>query len=89
MNLMTMSVEEKQARARTRAARLLSEMRWAGTTPEERSEFAASVAAHRTPEQMGAAMRDPTKARCPCGVMTLARAKARAHKCEAPKKAKK
>lgn len=67
-----------------RAAKTMARMRWANTTPEERSEFAAQVAAHRTPEQMGAARRDPTKPRCPCGQMTLKRAEARGHKCVAP-----
>lgn len=79
-----MSDEEKLARAKSRAGRLLSEMRWAGTTPEERSKFAARVASCRTPEQMGAARKDPIKARCLCGLMTLARAKARCHRCVAP-----
>lgn len=84
MEAMRMSDDEKLARAKSRAGRLLSELRWAGTTPEERSKFAAQVAAHRTPEQMGAARKDLIKSRCPCGEMTLARAKARRHKCAAP-----
>lgn len=75
-----MSTEE----TRKRAAKTLARMRWANTTPEERSEFAAAVAAARTPEQMGAAKRSD-KPRCPCGLMTAARAQARRHKCEAPK----
>ena len=70
--------------ARERAGRTLARMRWAGTTAKERSKFASEIAAHRTPEQMGAARRDPSKPRCPCGKMTLKRAQAHRHKCEAP-----
>jgi hypothetical protein len=71
--------------ARKRAARSLSRARWANTTPEERSAFAAGVAAHRTtPEQMGNAARRTDRPRCPCGEMTLKRAQARGHKCVAP-----
>lgn len=87
MELMT--AKEPTELARQRAGRSLARARWAKTTPEQRSEFAAKIAAHRTPETMGAAGRDPLKPRCPCGEMTLARAKARRHKCEPPKAAKK
>lgn len=73
--------------ARKRAARSLARARWANTTPEQRSEFAAEVASARTPEQMGAAKRSD-KPRCPCGLMTLKRAQARRHKCVAPEPVK-
>jgi hypothetical protein len=75
--------------ARKRAARSLARARWAGTTAEERSKLLTEIGALRTPEQMGAARRDMTKARCPCGEMTAKRAKARGHRCVAPKKSKK
>lgn len=64
----------------TRAARALVKARWAKTKPEERSELAAWLNRQRTTEMR----RDPEKPRCPCGAMTAKRAKARAHKCEAP-----
>lgn len=91
MEPMPKETNEPTELARRRAGRSLARARWAKTTPEERSEFAARIAAQRTPETMGAAGRDPLKPRCPCGEMTLARAKARRHKCVAPttKKTKK
>jgi hypothetical protein len=64
-------------------ARALVRTRWAKTTPAERREFMRQVAAQRSPEQLGAAQRSD-KPRCPCGEMTLARAEARRHKCQAP-----
>lgn len=81
--------DSEQSLARSQAAQLLAEKRWADTTPEERREQLAKVADQRTAEQMGAAKRSD-KARCPCGAMTAARAKARGHKCEpvAPAKVK-
>jgi hypothetical protein len=69
------------------AARLLARARWAKTKPEEKAAFMKRVRALRKPGQMGGAERDPEKPRCPCGVMTLKRAKARAHHCEPPLKA--
>jgi hypothetical protein len=64
-------------------ARALVRARWAKTTPGERRQFMEWVQAQRSPEQLGAAQRS-NKPRCPCGEMTLARAEARRHKCQAP-----
>lgn len=81
--------ELEQAQAATRLwAGAASKLRWLTKTPAERSKWAASIAAQRTPEQMGAAKRSD-KPRCPCGLMTAHRAEKRRHICEAPKPAKK
>lgn len=69
------------------AARALVQHRWAKTKAEDKAKFMQRVRELRTPEQMGAARRDPEKPRCPCGLMTAKRAKARAHHCEAPRTA--
>jgi hypothetical protein len=67
------------------AASLMARAQWETITPEQRSALGRKLAAKRkTPAQMGAAARDPHKPRCPCGAMTLKRARARAHKCVAP-----
>lgn len=80
-------LEPPSEAALKRAAKTFARKRWAGTTPEERSEFAAGIAAQRTPETMGAAKRSD-KPRCPCGAMTLTRAQARRHQCVAPEPVK-
>ena len=89
MKRMTKSAQPEAAEAQPedpgrQAAQLLAKLRWAQKTPAQRAAFMAGVAAQRSPEQMGAARRDPHKPRCPCGAMTAKRAKARAHKCVAP-----
>lgn len=73
--------------AQTRAARAMAKARWAKKTPEERSAYAVWLNAQRTAES-----RRSDKPRCPCGRMTLKRAAAHRHKCEAaepPKETKK
>jgi hypothetical protein len=55
------------------ASRAMNRLRWAGTTPEERSRIARRTASHRT-----YGPQDPDQPRCGCGAMTLARATARA-----------
>jgi hypothetical protein len=71
---------QSEADADRQAALRLNRKRWAGVSPEERREHARQMMAKRTPAQMGG--RPRTKGpRCPCGAMTLKRARARAHKC--------
>jgi hypothetical protein len=72
-----------QRRRAAFAVRASNRARWAETTPAERKELMSWVQAQRSPEQLGAAQRS-NKPRCPCGEMTLARAEARRHKCQAP-----
>ena len=80
---MTLSDEELAEQVeRSQAARRLAARRWIHTTAQKRREELAKIQALRTPEQMGAAGRSD-KPRCPCGQMTLKRAKARGHKCQA------
>jgi hypothetical protein len=52
-------------------ARRMAARRWQGTTPEERKAALREVGKQRVYAP------DPTKPRCPCGAMTLARAQAR------------
>jgi len=59
------------AEARAAAARMLSQARWADTTPEERTAFASWVGSQ------GGRPRSKAK-RCPCGNMTLKLAQTRA-----------
>src|SRR5215831_5281864 len=87
MTTSEVEISPREQRLREAAGRRLAKLRWAGTTPEQRSEAMTQVAAARTPEQMGAARRSD-KPRCPCGAMTAVRAQARAHHCEPPKKTK-
>jgi hypothetical protein len=68
----------------TIAARALSQARWAKMTSDERKKWAKWVASHRTREQMSQGGRPRSAgSRCSCGEMTVARAKARRHKCKA------
>jgi hypothetical protein len=58
---------------KAKEARRMANKRWEGTTPEERSQHAAFMASQRVYVPP-----DPSKPRCPCSAMTLARAQARA-----------
>jgi hypothetical protein len=63
---MTHQPEKPKKKKKNRAAQALIQLRWAKTTPEERSKLATWLNAQKKP--------DPEKPRCPCGAMTLKRA---------------
>ncbi len=61
-------------------AAAMAKLRWANTTPEERSEHARKMAASRKAgNRPGRPKSDAL--RCPCGTMTAKRAAARKHVC--------
>lgn len=74
------AVEKLRARdvQALRAAALCKE-RWDKTTPEERTAIMKKVSSYKRDYSKGGRKRDPN--RCACGEMTLARAKARGHRC--------